>query len=191
MNNTLFTAETAPEKSRPILEGVQKKLGFVPNILGGIAVAPATLQAYVGLSGAFAQTSLSPTEQQVVALSISRVNGCDYCMAAHTTAAKGAGVAQDALDAVRNNTALEPKLEALRTFALRMQETKGHLEAGELDAFLGAGYTEAQAYEVIVGIALKVITNLSNRLLNTPVDAAFAANAWEKPACDTTCGCDA
>jgi len=191
MNNTIFTAETAPEKSRPILEGVQKKLGFVPNILGGIAVAPATLQAYVGLSGAFGQTSLSPTEQQVVALSISRVNGCDYCMAAHTTAAKGAGVAQDVLDTVRNNTTLEPKLEALRTFALRMQETKGHLEAGELDAFLGAGYTEAQAYEVIVGIALKVITNYSNRLLNTPVDAAFAANAWEKPACETACGCSA
>ncbi|MCP5536638.1 MAG: carboxymuconolactone decarboxylase family protein [Akkermansiaceae bacterium] len=191
MNNTIFTAETAPEKSRPLLEGVKNKMGMVPNILGGMAVAPATLQAYIGLSGAFAQTSLSPAEQQVVALSISHVNGCDYCMAAHTTMAKGAGVAQEVVDAVRNGTALEPKLEALRTFALRMQESKGHLEAGELDAFLGAGYSEAQAYEVIVGIALKVITNYSNRLLNTPVDAAFAANAWKKPSCETACGCSA
>ena len=191
MNNTLFNAENAPEQSRPLLDAVQKKSGFIPNLLGGIAVAPATLQAYLGLSGAYAETSLSPTEQQVVALSISHVNGCGYCMAAHTTMSKGAGVAKEVLDAVRNNTALEPRLEALRSFALRMQETKGHLEAGELDAFLGAGYTEAQAYEVIVGIALKVITNYSNRLLNTPVDAAFAANSWEKPTCDTACGCAA
>lgn len=191
MNNTIFTAETAPEKSRPLLVEAKKKMGMVPNILGGIAVAPATLQAYLGLSGAFGQTSLSPTEQQVIALSVSRVNGCDYCVAAHTTMAKGARVDDAVIDAVRNNTPLDPKLEALRTYALRMQETKGHLEAGELDAFLAAGYTEAQAYEVIVGIALKVITNLSNRLLNTPVDAAFAANSFEKPTCDTACGCDA
>ncbi len=191
MNNTIHTAETAPEKSRPLLEGVQRKVGMIPNILGGIAESPAALQAYLGVSSAFGQSSLSPTEQQVVALSISHVNGCNYCMAAHTTMGKGAGVAHDVLDALRNNTPLEPRLEALRTFALRMQETRGHLESGELDAFLGAGFTEAQAYEVITGIALKVITNYSNRLLNTPVDAAFAANTWEKPSCDAACGCSA
>lgn len=192
MNRTIFNAENAPENSRQLLEGIQKRMGTIPNILGGIAVAPATLQAYLDLSGAFAQASLSSTEQQVVALSISHANDCAYCMAAHTTMAKGAGVDQAVLDAVRNGTPLpDAKLETLRTFALRLQETKGHLDAGELDSFLAAGFTEAQAYEVVVGIALKVITNYSNRLLETPVDAAFSANSWKKPACDTVCGCSA
>lgn len=190
MNNIIFTPETAPEKSQPLLNAAQEKLGMIPNVFGGMAVAPATLQAYLGLSAAFSQTSLSPTEQHVVAISISNANGCGYCIAAHTTMAQSQGVCQDNLDAARNNTALEPKLEALRTFALRMQESKGHLEEGELKAFLSAGYTEAQAYEVIVGIALKVIANYSNRLLNTPLDEAFAANSWEKPACETSCGCN-
>ncbi|MBT8037396.1 MAG: carboxymuconolactone decarboxylase family protein [Verrucomicrobiae bacterium] len=190
MKNTIHTAATAPEKSRPLLEGVHQKMGMIPNILGGMAEAPASLQAYLSLSAAFGSTSLSATEQQVVALSISHTNGCDYCMAAHTTMAQGAGVSQEVLDALRNNTALEPKLEALRTFALRMQDTKGHLEAGELESFLAADFSEEQAFEVITGIALKVITNYSNRLLNTPVDVAFAANTWEKSSCEPACGCN-
>ena len=184
MKNTIYTVDNAPEKSRPLLEGVQKKMGMIPNILGGMAEAPAMLQAYLGLAGAFGQSSLSPTQQHTVALAISNENSCEYCMAAHTTFAKGARVADEVLEAVRNGTAMpSADLEALRTFALRMQETKGHLEESELEAFLSAGHTEAQAYEVVIGIALKVITNYTNRLLNTPVDAAFAANTWEKPSC--------
>lgn len=189
MNNTIFTAANAPEQSRPLLEAVQQKVGMIPNLLGGLAIAPAALQSYLGLSAAYGDSSLTPTEQHVVALAISNTNGCGYCVAAHTTMAKGAGVDQTVLDAARDNAPLPAKLEALRNFALRMQETKGHLDAGELDTFLAAGYTEAQAYEVVVGIALKVLTNFSNRLLNTPVDDAFAANSWEKASCENDCAC--
>ncbi len=190
MKNTIYTIETAPEKSRPLLEKAKKKMGMIPNILGGIAVAPAALQAYLGLSTALSQTTLSPTEQQIIALAISYVNDCAYCIAAHTTMALNARVDRTILDELRAGKPLsDKKLESLRNFAVRMQDTRGHLDAGELDAFLAAGYTEEQAYEVIVGIALKTITNLSNRLLNTPLDAAFAANRWEKPACENSCTC--
>ena len=89
---------TAPDPSQPVLAEAQKTLGFVPNLYGMLAESPALLQGYTTLSAIFAEGSLTPVERQVVLLSTSFENGCDYCMAAHTALAGMQGMPRKVID---------------------------------------------------------------------------------------------
>ncbi|MGB6229292.1 MAG: carboxymuconolactone decarboxylase family protein [Litorimonas sp.] len=176
---TIHTPDTAPEAARPVLQGAQKSLGFVPNLFATMAEAPALLNAYSQLGELLNRTSFDATEQQVVLMTNNRLNGCDYCMAAHTTISQASGVPADVIDALRAGTAItDPKLEALRRFATVVNETRGWPTQADLDAFFAAGYGRQQVLEVVLGTAFKVLSNYTNHVANTPLDAAFQPNAW-------------
>lgn len=182
--------ESAPSASRDMLKAAQAKLGFVPNLFGVFANAPALLEGYLALSGIFDKTSLSPTERQVVLLATSFENGCDYCMAAHTAIAGMQKVDQGVIGALRENQPIaDAKLEALRSFAAETVRTRGWPSSESVARFTSAGYSPAQALEVVLGIGVKTISNYVNHLAGTPLDAAFAPAKWSKPACGTGCGC--
>lgn len=179
---TVHTAETAPEGSKPLLEGATAKYGFTPNLLGVLAESPAALKAYMDISGTVGQTSFSPTEQQIVLMTASFENECTYCMAAHSTIATGAGVAADVIESLRSGSAIaDPKLNALADFTRATVENRGQVDSAVTAAFLAAGYTNAHILEVIVGVAQKVISNYANHFSHNQPDAAFAPMAWEKP----------
>jgi len=74
----------APEKSRPLLDAVQKQLGVVPNLFRLVATSPQALEGYLGLSGALAKGALPAATRERIALAVAEVNGCDYCLSAHT-----------------------------------------------------------------------------------------------------------
>ena len=119
----------------------------------------------------------------MVLISASVDNGCDYCVAAHTTIGQGAHVDQAVLDRLRADQPLpDARLEALRRFTKAVVRERGW--AGEADqaAFLEAGYTESQALEVVLGVTMKTLSNYTNHLAATPLDAAFAGNAWSRRA---------
>jgi len=63
MSFQIHTTETAPEKSKEILEGVKSKLGFVPNLYAVMAESPELLEAYLSISELIDKTSFSPTER--------------------------------------------------------------------------------------------------------------------------------
>ena len=175
----LHTLDTAPLKSRSLLESAKQAYGFIPNLYAGQAEAPSLLEGYLSLATTFSKTSLSETERQIILIANNRLNGCTYCVAAHTTIARGAGVPGDVLEALRNGSAIsDPKLEALHQFAVRINQTRGWVDQTDLDALFAVGYTRQTALEVIVGTALKVMSTYTNHLLNTPLDDAFKADAW-------------
>ena len=175
------TVETAPEASQPILKTVQKNYGFVPNLLATMAEAPTLLEAYTTLSGILNKTDLSETERQIILMTNNRLNGCTYCMAAHTTISQGAGVAPGVIAALRAGTPLKDgKLEALRQFSIVVNESRGWPSEADVEALLGAGYTKQTALEVVLGTAFKVLSNYTNHIASTDVDAAFAANVWSE-----------
>ncbi|GLQ21214.1 carboxymuconolactone decarboxylase family protein [Algimonas porphyrae] len=176
---TRHTADTAPTAAKPILEGAQKALGFVPNLYATMAEAPSLLSAYAQLGELLNKSSFSATELQVVLMTNNRLNGCDYCMAAHTTISQGSGVPADVIEALRTGTPIaDSKLEALRQFAVTVNETRGWPIQADLDAFFAAGYAQQQVLEVILGTAFKVLSNYTNHVATTPLDAAFQPNAW-------------
>lgn len=179
---TTHTIDTAPEASKPFMNAAKNAYSFVPNLLGTMASAPALLEGYMTLAGIFDKTDLSETERQIILMTNNRLNGCTYCMAAHTTISQMAGVPSDIVDALRNNTPIaDPRLEALRRFAAVVNETRGWPEQGEVDAFVAAGYTPQSVLEVILGTSLKVMSNYTNHIAETRLDDAFAPNAWSDP----------
>jgi len=176
---TTHTIESAPDAAKPFLEGAKKAVGFVPNLYATMAEAPTLLETYLTVAQIFGKTDLSETERQIILMTNNRLNGCEYCMAAHTTISKGAGVPDDILDDLRAGTALaDPKLEALRKFSIVVNESRGWPSDTDIQALLDAGYTKQTVLEVVLGTALKVLSNYTNHIAETPVDAAFQANAW-------------
>ena len=174
------TIETAPEAAKPILQDALKGYGFLPNLYAAMAEAPTILEGYVSLSAIFGKTALSETERQIILMTNNRLNGCKYCMAAHSTLSQMAGVDSDIIEALRKDTPIaDSKLEALRQFAIAVNESRGWPSDAQLEAFLAAGYTRQNMLEVILGTALKVLSNYTNHVAETALDDAFKANAWE------------
>jgi alkylhydroperoxidase family enzyme len=177
----IHNIETAPEKSKEILVKAQKSFGMIPNIHGILAGSPQLLTAYQTLHELFSNTSFDAEELTVVWQSINVEHACHYCVPAHTGIAKMMKVDDAIVNAVRNETKLEnPKLEALRTLTLAIIRTRGNVSAEDLKEFYTAGYKEQQVLEIILGVSQKVITNYTNHIANTPVDAAFKDFTWKK-----------
>src|SRR4051812_34998920 len=77
------TLETAPDASKPLLDGVKKKLGVVPNLFRVAALSPAALEGMLGLNGALTK-ALDVRTRERIAIAVAEENGCDYCLSAHT-----------------------------------------------------------------------------------------------------------
>lgn len=109
-------------------------------------------------------------------LTISRVNGCTYCTAAHSMIAdKKSGVPVDSLAALRAGIDLpDDKLQAVASFTEAMVLARGNPGKPVVDAFLAAGYGEQQILGVVLAIACKTFSNYVNQLGGTPVDPVFA-----------------
>lgn len=157
-------------------------IGMIPNMYANMANAPGLLETYLSGYAAFrSESGLTAAEQETVFLTVSRENGCSYCVTAHSTIADMTKVPTEITDALRNGTTLpDPKLDALATFTLAMLVTRGLPSRAQVEAFLGAGYTEQHVLYVILALAVKTISNYSNHLFHTPVDTAFVGRSWEQ-----------
>jgi uncharacterized peroxidase-related enzyme len=180
--DTLFaplTIATAPEASRPALETIQKSLGFIPNLMAILANNPAVLQGYLALNAAFDKGSFTPRERQIILLAASVENHCNYCAAVHSTIAKGAlHTPAEVVAAVRDNAPVpDAKLNALVTLVRELVRERGYAKDKTIQKFLAAGYKKDQVMELLLGIALKTISNCLDHIPPTPLDPAFAAES--------------
>ena len=176
---TVHTKETAPEGSKDILQGLEQAYGFIPNLLGTLAESPAAVEGYAVLSGIFDKSDFTATERQIVLMANNRLNNCTYCMAAHSTISSMQGVSADVIEALRTGSALpDAKLEALRQFTILIVENRGFVQSADIDAFIDAGYSKGNVLEVILGTGLKVLSNYTNHVAQTPLDCAFQKNVW-------------
>ena len=162
--NTL-SLEHATDTTRPLLEGVQKKIGFLPNVFKTLAQAPAVLSSYLQQSAALGKTSLSATEKEAIFLATSQVNGCDYCLAAHTVFAGKAGLSALDILSARNG-----QLNAFATLARQITESRGHLNSEQIKAARAAGIDDSKIVEVIGHVASQTLTNYLNNVALTEID---------------------
>jgi len=177
-----YSLDTVPESGRDTLETVNKAYGFVPNLLGTMVESPAVARAYLDLSKAFASTSFNQTERQVILLTASRINECEYCIAAHSTAAKMGKVPTDVITAIRRDLPLaDARLQHLREFTIKVIESRGRLDDNDVARFLDAGFTRAQVLEVVLGVSMKTLSNYVNHIAATELDEAFGAAEWRAP----------
>lgn len=171
------TLDVADGEAKELLSGAKARLGFLPNMYTYMANLPGMLDGYLRTYEAFRETTgFTPAEQETVFLTISRVNGCTYCTAAHSMIAdKKSGVPADSLAALRNGGDLrDAKLDAVAKFTEAMVVSRGNPGKDAVDAFLAAGYGEKQVLGVVLAIACKTFSNYVNHLAATPVDDVFA-----------------
>lgn len=178
---TIHTEETVADDAKETLAKVKAFYGFVPNLLGGLIEAPVAAQAYMDLTKAVKDSSFTPSERHVVWFTLNNFHNCHYCMAAHTAIAHGDKIPQEEIDTARaGGSYTDPKLEALRVFTLQIAEQRGWVDDKAVEAFLAAGFTKRNVFEVITVTAHKVMSNYANHLLETPLDPPFQQFEWSK-----------
>src|SRR5208282_4691282 len=132
--------DAAPAASRPLLEGVKKQLGIVPNMFRLISNSPAALESYLDLSGALNKGALPAPTRERISLAVAELNGCSYCLSAHTYLGKNLAKLDDAeMSANRNGTSNDPKADAAVRFAAKIVRERGHLQSKDLEAVKQAG----------------------------------------------------
>lgn len=176
---TLHSLDTAPEASRERLQTAIRNNGFLPNLIGVLANAPVALETYQVVGGINARTGLSPEEREVVQITAAKLNGCDFCVAGHTALArKKLAMPEDIIEALRTTRALgDERLNTLARFTIDVMTNKGDVDDATLQALFDAGYTEANALEVVLGVSLATLCNYANNLARTPINPELQAYA--------------
>ena len=152
------------------LDGVKAKLGSVPNIFGTFAHSPAVLDFYMQGSGALANTSISASLRESIALVVAGANACDYCASAHTVIGKGAGLSDEEAKNNLHGKSEDEKTQAALDFAAVLVEQRGNVNDNDVQALKDAGYSEGEVLEITAVVAFNIFTNYFNHVADTDVD---------------------
>ena len=168
---TPATVDAAPEAARPLLNAVKAQLGSVPNLFRITANSPAALEGYLGFSGALGKGKLAAATRERIALAVAQVNGCGYCLAAHTYLGKNLAKLSDA-EILRNRSGHsdDAKADAAVSFAVKVAEKRGAVSDADVQSLRAAGYSDAEIVEIVAHVALNTLTNYLNEVLKTDVD---------------------
>jgi AhpD family alkylhydroperoxidase len=181
----IHTPDTAPNEAKEILHRTEKSFGVIPNLEGVMAASPALLKSYSSMWDEFENTTLTPIERQVVYQTVNFENTCNYCVPWHSLLASKAGMDPHDIEALRLGMPLgNSKHEALRVFTKEVVLQRGKISKGALELFFQAGYTPRNALEVVMGIAIKTLSNYTNSIAGTPLDKQVQQLAWKKPLTD-------
>ena len=165
------TVDAAPAAAQPLLNAVKAQLGSLPNLFRVVANSPAALEGYLALNGALGKGKLDARTRERVALAVAEVNGCGYCLAAHTyLGEKFARLDPAERAANRNGGSADAKAAAAVRFAAAVTKARGHITDADLDAVKLAGYSEGEIVEIVLHVALNTLTNYINEVALTEID---------------------
>lgn len=168
---TAPSIEASPTLSQPLLEAVKKRLGVVPNLYRLVAANPAALEGWLGLSGALGKGRITPATSERIALAVAEINGCAYCLSAHSYVAKNKAKLDDAeIAANRAGRSGDPKADAAVRFAVNVVRERGHVSEADVSALKLAGYEDADVIEIVLHVALNTFTNYMNEVAKTEID---------------------
>lgn len=163
------TREDVSPANQAIFDGIKGKLGFVPNIYATYAYSENALGRY--LEFANGKTVLTNKEKEAINLVVSQINGCTYCLAAHTSIGKMNGFSDEQILELRKGTAsFDQKLDKLVKLSMSITLNRGQIDDHEIEQFFAAGYTSESLVDTIIAVGEKTITNYLHKVTNIPVD---------------------
>jgi len=174
-----YTSSDAPEASKPMVQGTEKKFGFLPGPVSVMAESPELLATFTQCVGTFDKTTLAPMEREVLIQTLATHVECHYCVAMHSAMLTRMEAPAALVEALREKRALsDQRLDAMRKFTMHVIEQHGEVDEADLKAFLAAGYTTRNALEVVLGIGIYTMSTFANRLTRVDLDPPFQAFAW-------------
>jgi uncharacterized peroxidase-related enzyme len=169
-NITVPAFEQVSAESQVLFEQMKKRIGKVPNLYATIGYSSHALKAFLDFEGNLNQGVFNGKQREAIALVVSEINHCEYCLAGHTLAAIRNGLSQDDTIAIRKGGSDDAKLDAIVKLAKSVTETKGHPEEQYLEAFYNAGFDEAGLMDLIGLVTVRVFTNYVFATTAIPVD---------------------
>lgn len=160
----------APEKSQPLLQAVNAKLGKVLNIHAAMANSPAALNGYLSFNNAMGETVLTAQMREAVALAVAEENSCEYCLSAHTIIGGKAGLSKAEIALAREGTSSDAKTAALLRFVKSILSNKGKVPDADFQLAKAGGLSDAELTEAVGLVALNVFTNYFNNMSQHEVD---------------------
>jgi uncharacterized peroxidase-related enzyme len=165
------TVEASLEASKPLLAAVKQSLGVVPNLMKLVGHSPAALEGYLSLNGALNKGKLDVRLRERIALAVAEYNGCDYCLSVHDYMGRNALKLSDSeIGAARDFHSEDLRAAAALRFARRVTELRGRVSEADLATLREAGFDEAATVEIVVTVALNVLTNYVNNVFQTDID---------------------
>lgn len=159
---------TGPAKN--LLNGVQAKLGFTPNLLKTMANSPAVLKAYLNFSSALGIGILPAKLREQIALTVAEINECDYCLAAHAAIGKTVGLNDETIQDSRRAQSPDSKEAAVLQFVRKLVIDRGWVNDDDLARIRQAGFSDGEITEIVATVALNLFTNYFNHVAGTEVD---------------------
>ena len=168
-------AATAKGEAKDLLQAVQAKYGAVPNSFRVMANSPKTLGGFRGLSDTLGDGLLPFETRYQIAVAVSELNKCPYCLSAFTALGKAGGISDDALEACRLAGSDDPKIDAALKFAKAIVANRGSVSEDESMKVRAAGYSDGEILEIVANVALYVFANYINLVSKTEVDFPLVA----------------
>jgi uncharacterized peroxidase-related enzyme len=162
--------ENATGEAKQLLDEVESNLGFVPNIMRTMVNSPAILQGYLEFSNALSKGNLSQKFRQQVALAVSEVSDCEYCLAAHSAIGRSVGLSEEAIEDSRKGDSINPKEAVVLAFARKVIENRGWVTDEDVAKLRKVGFSQSDIVELIANISLTLFTNYFNHVAETEVD---------------------
>ena len=126
----ILTVESAPEGSRPLLQGLREQVGFIPNLAAAMAASPTLLESFLTLRAIAGRGTLDPVSREAVAVAVARETRSTYCVAAHSTFALAQGAPAALVDGLRGGTdPADERLRALVRFTRALVSRRDDLDA--------------------------------------------------------------
>lgn len=165
----LLTIENAPEGSKDVLKDIEQKMGKVINIFKAMANSPAALKTYFGINKALQEKALDNAIAERIGLRLAEINGCEYCLAAHSYLAKGA-LSPDEIKAATEGKSSEAKAQAALNFTEAVMKKAGKVSDEEFENIRNAGFTDTEILDIVAVVAMNFFTNAVNNVSHTRVD---------------------
>ncbi|XWN36373.1 MAG: carboxymuconolactone decarboxylase family protein [Balneola sp.] len=163
------TKDQVNDNAKEIFENLEKQLGMVPNIYATIGYNGDVLKSYMTFDSSIGKT-FSMKEKETIKLAVSEVNGCNYCLAAHTAIAKQNGFSDEETLQLRDGSIEDEKLRTLSRLATETAKNAGKITEDSRDAFFDLGYEEKDLIDFIAVVLSVTFTNLIHNVTEIPVD---------------------
>ena len=151
---------------RDYFRNCEEKLGFIPNVLKVYAFDNKKLKAFIDMSDdlMLGESGLSRLEREMIAVAVSAINHCHYCLTAHGAAVRYRSKDPVLGDTVEHNyraASISPKQKAMLDFAVKLTEAPDKIEDSDRGLLRQAGFSDRDIWDIA---AVAAFFNMSNRI---------------------------
>jgi len=167
---TPLDPKTTTGPAKQLFDGVQAKLGVVPNLFRVLGNAPTALAGYLDFGAALGNGGFDAKLREQIALTVAESNQCGYCLSAHTFVGRRVGLNEQEIADARQAKAEGERVDAILKLARSIVVRRGEISEAELDQVRAAGLSEGDVIETVANVALNIFSNYVNHIAGTAVD---------------------